>query len=471
MTRAEHVTLGLVVAASLLAACESQVEFRIVDAVDQDPFAGATDVTLSVRAQDGTTLRSWRFDPLDPRGTLDPLPVGDDMVLVVETRAGGRTLARGRSFPFDLRRRGTLPHPDVFLGRIGRFSTPLTETPATARPLAIAATEYGAIWIDEIGDVYRFDLHDRSGVAVVRGEPALSLVASYPSLSDAAFTALPDGALFGIGGAEGRAVVVGADGEVVATLDATTPTLIGHRYGAALAVVGDSVVVAGGAPDVAGTPTGAVTRFDRLVDSTGTTLLATALEPLALPRRDAVAAAISVRGRSDCPCARVAVVGGRDGVGALTFVSLVDPAGADATIDANLAAVRVGVSVVAIEDGVLALAGGRDGVGAPVDAIDLLLLRTDAITPISPSPPPLFFPRAGASSVVLAPGLAILIGGVTTLDAPSNAAELIEFAGNTLPTGSLVAPSANPASVKLLDRTILTVDAGVVTLYVSPRDL
>jgi len=471
VTRAERRAPWSLLAAFLLAACESQVEFRIVDGVDQDPYAGATDVTLSVRAQDGTTIRSWRFDPLDPRGTLDPLPTGRDMVLVVETSAGGRALSRGRSFPFDLGRRTPNPHPDVFLGRLGRFTIPLLESPTTARPLAIAATDSGAIWIDANGDVFRFDLHDRSGFAASRGAPTSRMVASYPSLADATFTGLPDGSLFGIGGAEARGVLIGSDGEVVATLDASTPELVVHRFGAALSVVGDSIVVAGGAPDEVSAPSASVTRFDRIVDSGVTTIVATPLEPLASTRRDAVAAPISVRGRSDCPCARIAVVGGRDAVGPRALIALVDPAGVDATIEVQHSAVRPGVAVVAIEDGVLAFAGGRDGLGAPVDTIDLFLTRVDAIAPFSPSPPPLFFPRAGASAVMLSPGLAIVIGGVTSLEAASSAAELIEFAGNTLPTGSLVAPTAHPLAVKLRDRTILTVDAGSVTLYVSPRDL
>jgi len=465
-------SVAAVLACAFACACDAQpVEFRIVHGSDQDPYVGATDITISLHDRNDETLRSWSFAAPAPRGSLDPLATGHGLRFVVEATAGGRVLARGHSLPFDLGRGLSVPHPDVYLGRLGRFATPLSEPAVTGRPLAIAATSSGAIWIDSIGAIHRFELHDRSAAAVSIGGPTLVTVATLATMADASFAALPDGSLFGIGGSDGGAVLLDSSGSVVASLPASTPELADHRFGAAVAYVGGAIVVAGGASSPGGAPTTSVTRFERVTTSGGTTLVPSPLPQLPTARRGARGVAIDVRGRVDCPCERLALVGGDDAGGPRSRVSVIDPFGIDPTIELDHPAIRRDVTAVAIDDGLLLLAGGRDALLAPVDSVDLLVARVDAIVALSPSLPPLFTPRAGAAGVRLAPGLVLVVGGATTLEVPSSAAELVEFPGNTLATGSLVVPVANPSGVLLPDRTVLVVDDASVGLFVPPREL
>lgn len=464
-TRALPRLLALL-AASLAQACEpTAVRFRIVDAVDQDPYAGADEVRMALRDRDGATLRTWTFSVDATSGALDALPDGTSMSLIVETLTQGRVLARGRSFPFSLGADLPVPHPDLFLGRLGRVGMPLATTPAIGEPLAITATSYGALVIDASGDVHRFDPHDRAG----DGAPSFRTVASYPSSGGLAFIGHSSGRLVGIRGDALDAVLVGEEGAIEASDANHAATLVNHRFGAAMVETTSGVVFVGGSASELDAPGTWVTRLAITGAATHPGIAIESLPSLASPLRDATAVRMEVRGRADCPCERVVLVGGFDGVTNLARILSIDPLGVDAPVEAVLPVPLTGAAAFAISEGVLALAGGRDALGFAVDTVDFFVVRVDGIDPLTPSAPPLFFPRDGAASVVLAPGLALVVGGVDSAGAPSDGAELIEFPGNTLATGSLVAPAASPLAVLLRDRTVLTVDALSIGIYVPPR--
>ncbi len=466
--------LFVALAAGLAASCAAEgvpVEFRLVHGPSENPWDGADSLRFVLEGAAEPT--EWTF-PIDATsGSVAPLPPGEGLVLRVDVLMGAVTLARGRSFPFDLVEGGAPPHPDLYVGRLGRFAPPVVYVPAIAER-AITVTTDGALLAGADGALRRYRAHDRRDGH--QGEPTLEVVdtSAVPDAADRSFVGFGPGLLLAFGGAAGDALLYGPDGALLDTLPSDTPGLAPHAFEATAAALGGAaVLLVGGTTSLGGPESTAVSRIDAIRDGTGNGYRLELVEVLPLPtaRKGARAVPVSVRGsgRSDCPCERVLVVAGTRGGSVVARATLVDPYGVDPTVELATDVARDGAALLPILPGHVMVAGGQAADGTAVASVDVLRMQVDTIELTSPAPPPLFYPRRGATGAVFAEGLGIVVGGFDATGAPIATAELIDYPGEALPTGALSSAPGEVHAALLGDGTLLVAGAGLVDVYVLPR--
>jgi hypothetical protein len=449
----------------LLTGCESPAPLapRVVRGLDDMPLEGADSLVVGVLA-DGALLEGAEVRVPLPSDTfvLPEVPLGRALALRVEALAGDVPLARGRSLPFDYPSAGSAPPPpDVLLVTLGRFTRTLESTRSF---VAVAPSAEGAIVVADDGEIFAYLAHgaaDGSALLVSRGALPERRAARWTTLRDEAGAWI----LLGVGGADGGASVIDARGELLASLP---PSAADIRTDIALASAEDgSFALAAGGADAAGTPTDAVSRFELR----GDVLVRTDLTPLAHPRAHAELVIVSAEVGSDTRA--VALVGGG---GATDSIELLDPY-AGSTADVPNEQDLDARAWVAVGTGLVVAAGGMDTLGAPSDAVDLFLVRPDREPPIArvtPSPSPLFAPRAHAHALRLGPGLALFVSGTGSAGAAVRGAELVEvrldaLPGEVVPTGSFPIAARAQALTRLDDHSVLVVGDGLVLAYVPPR--
>ena len=453
----------LVVAGSVGCTSPRPLEPRVVRGLDDMPLAGADSLVVRVLAEgvpvEGAEVRL----PLpSAEFSLPDVPLGRALALRVEAFAGEGPLARGRSLPFDYPSAGAPPaSPDVLLVTLGRFTRTLETTRVF---VAVAPTADGAVLVADDGAIFAYLAHGGA-----EGSAALEARGELPARRGAAWTTLRDasGASFalGVGGADGGASLVDADGTLVASLPAGT---VDVRSEIALASTDDgSFALSAGGADGSGGSTDALSRYE-IVDGA---LVHTELGPLVHARHHAELALVPAEVGSETRT--VALVSGG---GASDSIELIDPqlgAVRDVPNDQRLDA----RAWVAVETGLVVAAGGTDPMGATSDAVDLFLVRPDRDPPVArvtPPPSPLFTARAHAHALRLGPGLALLVSGDASSGLPARGAELVEvrldaLPGEVVPTGSFPIEAHANALARLDDGSVLVVGDGLIAAYVPPR--
>lgn len=453
-------------AVSLLAcSSETPVPFRVV-VLGDDPFFGGTATAIVVTVEhdgvrDATSVT--RFMPHETSLRMRTMPFGTGLDLVVETELSGLVLARGRSFPFDVGPQGASRMPDVSLGVLGRFAA--VGTGDASDPFALVAPDAdGAILASTLG-IARFVAH-----AAADGRPMLTPRVLWPATRVGGSLAAMDGGVLVVGGANAGASLVDADGSVRAELDASALPVV---RGVALVSIDAATVLA----------IGGVQPDDALVDDVtriswdGARLTAEPLAPLPALRSHARATAfVARRGAALEP--RVLVVDGQTPVGHANDLVLIDPSDVDPPRSVTLAGLTVRAALCPIDTGLVLLAGGLDGTGAPTGQLTLLVVQpdqaADPIAALSPAPPPLFHARESAVAVPLGSGLALIVGGRDASGLPMTDAEIAEIRRDALPgsvvlTGSIPTGGNITAAAALADHTFLVSSDGALSIYFSPR--
>jgi hypothetical protein len=454
------------------------VGFHIVTAPGDDAFLGSRELAFTVE-QDGVVgpVAEQRYPIFDRSGSLPSVPFGRSFSVLVEGVAGDVVLARGRSFPFDVLDGEPAPHPDVFVGRLGRFVSPVrrSDDPEPGAAVAqVVSTDSGASIAYADGAIWRYVAH----VPESDGQAGLDRIEQRESLAGATWITLDHGRMLAVGGPDGGAALLDSGGAVLATL--SPGSLAGQCVGVAVAVVpGTGVVVIGGAAAHDEPPTDSVTLVEVREDPAGSFTLGTLdLAPAPEPRSDAVAVAGEVHdGEAATPF--VVLVGGQHDSGPATTALVIDPGGTLEPGEVDLGRSLLGASVVTLGSGHLVLvAGGQGAEGTPVADVRLLVVQARdgrlVIDLVSPAPQPLFTPRAFAAAQLLGEGLVLLVGGRGTRDEPLSSAEIVDtrdeqFPGQVVATGELPAPFGAPRSSVLGDGSILVADEAGIAVYVPPQ--
>ena len=475
-------SLGLLLVGACAAEDGAAIDFRIVHASDDDPYAGGASLVVGLQQVGGTQLQSELSFPIDADSGEAPLvPDGDGWVFRVEVRApapsGGRfALANGRSFPFSVRD-GTPPadRPDVLLGSLGRFLTP-TEDALPIAAVAAAPIEGGALIATVEGDLFRYRAHDASR----DGAAALSHVTAVPERAGAHWIAVGAGLLLAVGGVEPGASLHDASGETLAMLDGAA--VARHAHGAAAVAVPQdrAALLLGGAAHPSGPAERAITRIAVEADATGRfRLRATrAAVDLATARMNGTGVAVPVHDPDGaCPCARVVLFGGTNGLSHLRSVELIDPAGRDSSVmlvvTPELDGPVHGAAAAAVDEGFVILAGGVAPGEPPTGRVVALDVRPGSIRLVSPDPPPMMPARTGAAALRFGGELVLVVGGVDATGAAVGSAELYDFEtnrfGEVASTGALPAAQRSPVATLLADGTILVAGEDHPAIYFPPR--
>lgn len=430
-----------------LAACGTTltfVSFQITRDASEDPFPGATAVTVSVR-QDGVLLpRSVeRTSLLQASFTTPTVPFGTGYTLRVDVMDGQLLLARGTSTSFEARSSGDEALPDVFVAPLGRFAQWTTRSAPVPVAAALAGEQVVLGNVD--GSITALDLHDAST------QPRVDAAAGRR------FVALPGG-LLAI--ADSDALFV--DAEVHSASD---PSLGRHGADALLVPVSPGVpdepcayVLGGRADPVA---------FTRLCLAGGV-LVITPMVDLGLGGWGGSAALVTLEGDQQ----RIAWVSRQNAGGAsdaLTLVNLESPAAvASATFNPPLP--TSGAVAVAHGVGELLVIGGRTLAGVQAEIRRLVVQPSTAVA-ATPTPEALFTPREGSAWSPVAAGVYLVHGGTNAGGTRALRAELVDvrnFPGTVAPTGEL--PTADPLVVVALDdHAQLAIGANGVWRYASPR--
>ncbi|UJR84979.1 hypothetical protein [Sandaracinus amylolyticus] len=413
--------------------------FRVHGAPPDAPFSSADALVVALEQRGVVIAGTERSVPRDASALeLGDLPFGTDLAIRVEARLGEIVLARGRSFPFDYPRHDAPPprDPDVLIGTLGRFATPLEGT-LDAPPRLIAPTADGArIATDHALLAYR--AHDPQGGA------ALEVIAEVPSeRAGAAWIALGEDT-WALGGA--------ASG--LTRFDA-----LGAREELALEGV---VIAAAALPDgvIAWRDDGDVLRIDARD-------VVTTLANVGAPTASARVLVVPARS-ADRDVTRALML---DDARAI----VIDPEGVEPPSIVALDVPRTGRVAAVVGTGLVLLAGGRDVAGAVTDEVALWVLRPErspALERVSPAPPPLFRARADAAVASFGEGLLLVAGGTDALGAPLASAELVDvtvFPGDVVATGAMPFPDALPRASALHDRTVLVAGEGGLGVYFPPR--
>ncbi len=179
------------------------IDFRVAAAPGDDPWTGASALQVLVE-QNGTSVSDRTFPIATSHLDVGPLPFGDGFAIRVDAVGAGVTLARGLSFPFDVRDGVPTRRPDVLVGRLGAFVRPMADTQAVpSRPdttvVGLAVTADGALLATASGSLYVYTAHAASGDASLRE------VAHVPDRAGARWVSMEQGRLLAVGGAVGGA--------------------------------------------------------------------------------------------------------------------------------------------------------------------------------------------------------------------------------------------------------------------------
>jgi len=447
---------GLVANAS--AGCTGQVAsvpLRITHGAEEDPFADATELSLSF-SRGGVLEREERF-PVDT-STLDlgVLPFGADLRVELSVLAGEFEISRGASFPFAVQASAPPPRVDLYVGRVGRFTDAVVE-PLDSLVVGLGPNAAGALVATASGTLYRYDAH-----APLDGRPVLTRLAAYRELSGASWLALDDGGLLAVGGDRGRARRFDAMGEPLA--EVLDPQLDDQRRGSVLISVAGEVVVLGGSPLLFG---GMTARSSRVLLHPDGSLEVVPLPDLACPTRDVSASRVSIPSVSGAPADRIVLVCG-DALRESRLIAL-DPEGVALSTELLLPGDLRQASLAPLGVGLLLVAGGRGPEGMATDAVHILALGDGSTTEIAGASRPLFTARLGAAASVLSPGRILLVGGRDALEQPLASAEILTFPGRVVQTGDVPLPMASPRLVALADGALLAVDAAGMAQYIPTR--
>lgn len=452
MTRGPAAGLAASIAVALIACAPdaATVHFRVRGAPPDEPFLGA-DAIVAVLEQDGRPLppTERRFSAEATELALDALPFGERLALRVETRGrlpGGAefVIARGRSFPFDLPSADRAPGggaADVLLGTLGRYVAPLGASPLDAPAALVVPSARGAT-IATATSLYRYRAHDPStGGALL--ERALALP---PELHDARWAPMPDGALLAGGAATPALTLFASDGG----------ELLGE-----IALPAAAVAIA---PSTRGAiavlATGEILFVEHYPEAgLRTSPLSPAIDP-ALSAASLLVVPVRVDDRDE---ERIVLVTEGE-------IVRVDPGGGEPIERAPLGGARSGRAIAIASTNEIAIAGGRDAAGTASDALEVWAVMP--LTPITPSPPPLFSARSGASAIAAGPRLLLIAGGLGALGEPMAGTELVDLSvlpGDVTATGSLPTAAASARGCALRDRSVLVAFDREIAVYFPPR--
>lgn len=465
------------IALALLSACADTegavVDFRIVHAPSDTPYAGADTIRITLERADRAALFELTAPVSAVEGEVPLVPDGEGYRFRVEALASPIVFARGRSFPFSIEG-GQAPsrRPDVLLGTLGTFVAPAGDA-TPGRVVAVAPAEGGAILVTEDGGLLRYRAHTHDDAH--DGEASVETVARVAERAGARWAPLAGGLVLGVGGASPGASVHDASGAMLASTEADA--LSAQHHGAAIATLPDapSALVLGGAAGPLDAPTAQVTRIDVEPREDGTLgIRVSAVQPLSTARRSATAVAVPVHDPdAECPCARVVVIGGTDGVREIRTAELVDPAGGDAPVTLEVDGALDGAAAIAVDTGLVLLAGGRSADGVPVPWTRALDVQPRALRVISPEPPALLVPRSDAVAVRFDAGLVLIAGGRGPDGAPLASAEIYDFEiarfGEAASTSALPVPDGRPRGATLADGTVLIAGDVGPHVYFPPR--
>lgn len=448
-------------ACALVCGCSARgetvpVAFRVIapvrgqdGALDDRPLAGANHLVTWVEHADGERVDGSARDVQLPaaRLALPTLPFASDLVLRVDAYADGIVLARGRSLPFAVTRRGAEHAPDLFIGSLGLFGRRTSAT-LPADVVAILPTSEGALLALDSGAVMRFSPF-----------AATPLIATSITL-DASTRLTPVGPRFlAAFSAETKALsLIAPDGAIARVLEGAPLA----RHGAGVMLVADptgrTLLLVGGLDDAAAESPTAVTRVDIPENFAAATITSIA----SLPASRWGGTLLFIEGAAP-DGARALVLGGSSHTSS-TDAFLVDPRGAG-VVAAVPAPDVTGASVIALAAGQALSVSGSD--------VRLFVIDDEppSITIASPSPPQLSVARSSPRLVRFAPSLVLVLGGVSggQLVRSAEIIDLRVFPGDTVQTGTLPIAVLAPHAATLGDRSVWVFDRGGIFGYVPPR--
>ena len=415
------------------------------------PYVGIDEVSLAVaEAGDEGNLRVADFQLGDaPR--LTNVPFGRDLVVHMSARIAGSISAYGRTCAFDYEAGGQPNDPHLYLARVGRFAEAELGLSASPRGVfAWAMPDGGAGFVGGGIRLARYDV----GTAVYEE------IDTRLDRDRAAYVPLEDGRLLVIGGEDPEG---GAVGEITAIdlravpgpdapLDSTSMQAMSSAFGAAL--TDGSAIVAGG--ESGGLSLGTAHR----VEITNAGIVTESIMPgLAYPRADAVMTRLG-----DGPAADVLVTGGIDTSMALAVpeVEIYRPLPRKfVTVPgAVLAAARWGHKAVPLPDSSVLVIGGYTAPGVTTPLIELFERSTNEFRTLGD-----LDARAGRVDMTvtaLPDGRILIAGGLDADGAPTSAAfiarqDLQSGTFSLLETDPMAAPRSGHEAVLLCDGTVLIV--------------
>jgi len=430
----------------------ARVPVRITHGVEEEPFLGATDLSLQFFRGD-VLEREAHFSPDATSFDVGVLNFGTALRMKLDVFAGEFVISHGGSFPFEVQASSPPPRVDLHVGRLGRFTDAQVE-PLDDEVVGASAGLGGALLATKRGTLYRYASHDPSS-----GRPVLTRLAAHPDLAGASWVGLPDGGLVAVGGNVGR--VRRFDGVGLVVAEHVDVRLLDHRRGAALATSGESLWVLGGSALDFGSSSAAFTRVDLANDA------ALALQPLAdLPcaMRDSRAALVSIASGAAGVADRIVLACG-DALRESRVVA-VDPAQRGAPSELVLPGDMRRAAIAPLGLGLLLVAGGLDPEGIPTDAIHILALGEASLSEIAAASRPLFSPRVDAAIHVLAPGRVLLLGGRDAAAQPMAGAEIVAFPGSVVLTGQAPLAMPSPTLLALGDGSVLAISAAGMAVYI-----
>ncbi|MDH5492393.1 MAG: hypothetical protein OEY14_10605 [Myxococcales bacterium] len=460
MPRGHGLIPGLFALSALLLGCGDLVDVpvRLTHAPEQEPLLDAAELVFSLE-QGGVVLLEQRFGPDPAALDLGPLSYGTNFRLRLEIfTSGGHLWSRGRSLPFDVLEGEPAPRVDLHLGLTGRFSD-AGIAPPDGRIVGLAATPEGALVATAAGSLFTYVHH-----APADGRPRLVWLFTDPSLSGASWIDAGSARMLAVGGVPPGARLFDADGTLLAERvdgslgEQATDLVLTRLSGGALAL--------GGAPAPAMAPSALVRRIH--ID--GSEIRIETLPPLpcavSAAWAEALTLLVSIRDqdapRALLPCAEA---------GASTTFLLVDPLDPSSAVTAQLDGDRRSAALIPILEGFVAIAGGRDALGAVSAEVSVLAVSSAALSPTTAlNLDPLSTPRAHAAGHALGGRRALLVGGLDASGAPLESAELLVVAERGLVTGHLPAPAGAPRMIRLLDGTVLVAGEGGFGDYVPTVD-
>lgn len=431
----------------LVPACApDSLDVRLVHAEDDDPFEGSDSLVVGLERDGQIIDETVTTFARDGQWTVPSLPYGEGLRIVVETRRGDLVLGRGRSFPFAFLE-GTPPRApvDIYIGTLGVFRR---SARGGTRAAAILATEDGAVWVTESGEVHCYRAHGADGRATVERVASHGIRAQW--------VAVPRRGFIGIAGSD--AIVLRRDGSLVGR--SAVAALAGHGAGAALVALDDGALVIGGG-----------TALTHLELTPSDEVVATNLNPLPLAVSGSRGTAVRLAAGT-----RVFALGS-DRPGPLVDAFVIDPTGFETTVHLEIVAPPPGSAIGVLAVGlsaIVALVGGRSPAGVEGRVTTLLVTPTD-LQILPPIPLELTVARTDARLVEVSTGLLLVIGGVDDAGAAVRRAELIELRGpgdlpgDVVATGELPSDAPAPVGVALADGSVLIVDDGLIAVYTDPR--
>ncbi len=437
---------------ALLLACacltDLPVDFRVVG--DDAGLEEATELVLALE-RDQRTILQQHFAPDLSALDLGGLPYLEGGQLRLDVRVGAFVIARGRSLPFVVDASGLNGSADIFVGRLGRFSSPLS-LPLDADVEALAATDRGAVVVTRSGTYYDYVHHRRED-----GRAELVRVGTLPTVG--ASVSAVGAALLAIGGPDDVVRWIdltelerGNDGQVASLSSA-------HRYGASVVPLATGALVVGGSAREFGAPSSALT----FVTKDAGELRIEPRDDLPCAHRDSASTEVQVDGGR---FERVIVVCG-GGVTESRLLSI------DPRNGRTQALVLVGgleeASFAPIAPGIVLVSGGRDADGNVSARTHVLAVGAERFEVLEPGPPSLFHPRRQHAVLPVRTGLALVVGGRDDGGGLS-ASELVAFPGDVVLTGPIPFEATNPRLVLLRDGSVLAASREGLAAYIVPRD-